>query len=148
MTEPVPDKPKRLSLSQIVELLLTRGGAGDRSSVTLTQNASGGTQIEVKVRTGDDDEIATVDAATEKATALYEQLRERYPRNDTHDDADITLTRNAKGETQISVAVKTSSHGFTSLDDAAEHALEVYDRTRARYPMADGHTAKPGSVAS
>jgi hypothetical protein len=138
---------KRLSLSQVVEMLLTRGGAGDRSSVTLTQNATGATQIEVKVRTGDDDDVATVDAATEKAVALYDLLRERYPHNAVHDDADITLTRNAKGETQISVGVKTSSRGFATLADAAAHALEVYDRTRGQYPMASGYSAKPGSVA-
>lgn len=140
------DRPKRLTLSQILEMMLTRSGVGDRSSVTLTQNASGETQIEVKVRTGDDDEIATVDAATEKAVALYDELRERYPRNGAHDNAEITLTRNAKGETQIAVEVKTSPHGIPSLADATEQALHVYDSTRMKYPMASGYSAKPGSV--
>lgn len=143
---PDPDRPKRLSLSQIVELLLTRAGAGERSSVTLAQNAAGVTQIEVKVRTGDDDDIATVDAATAKAQALYDALRERYPRDDTHDNAEVSLTRNAKGETQIAVEVKTSPDGIASLAEAARQAQEVYDAARREYPMADGFTAKPGSV--
>jgi len=114
--------------------------------VTLAQNAAGVTQIEVKVRTGDDDDIATVDAATAKAQALYDALRERYPRDDTHDNAEVSLTRNAKGETQIAVEVKTSPDGIASLAEAARQAQEVYDAARREYPMADGFTAKPGSV--
>lgn len=140
------ERPKRLSLSQIVEMMLSRSGAGDRSSVTLTQNASGDTQIEVKVRTGDDDEIATADAASAKATALYDQLRERYPRNDAHDNAEAALTRNAKGETQITVAIKTAPHGFTSVEGATTELQQVYDQLRMQYPMADGYSAKLGSV--
>ena len=146
MTETITQAPKRLSLSQIVELLLTRGGAGDRSSVTLGTSSTGETQIEVKVRTGDDEATATVEDATEKAMALYDKLRTRYPRNGGHDNAEISVTRNAKGETQIAVEVKTNPHGLVSLETAAKRALEVYDSTRAKYPMADGYTAKPGSV--
>lgn len=72
------DAPRRLSLSQIVELLLTRGG-GEHSSVTLTRNSKGSTQIEVTVRTGETDELATVDQAAAKARAVYDELRDEYP---------------------------------------------------------------------
>ena len=72
------DAPRRLSLSQIVELLLTRGG-GEHSSVTLKSNARGETQVEVTVRTGETDELATVDQAAAKARDVYDELRAAYP---------------------------------------------------------------------
>lgn len=72
------DAPRRLSLSQIVELLLTRGG-GEHSSVTLTRNAKGLTQIEVTVRTGEAEDVATVDQAAAKARKVYDELRTTYP---------------------------------------------------------------------
>lgn len=72
------DAPRRLSLSQIVELLLTRGG-GEHSSTTLTRNSKGETQIEVTVRTGESDDVATIEAATAKARAVYDELRQAYP---------------------------------------------------------------------
>lgn len=72
------DAPRRLTLSQIVELLLTKGG-GEHSSVTLTRNAKGLTQIEVTVRTGEADDVATVDQAATKARAVYDDLRLAYP---------------------------------------------------------------------
>lgn len=70
------EKPKRLTLSEIVVALLARGG--EHSSVKLSRNAKGDTQIEVTVRSGDQD-VPTVDEASEKAAELYDALRERYP---------------------------------------------------------------------
>ena len=68
----------RLSLSEIVTLLLSRQ-QGERSSVTLSRNAKGVTQIEVTVRTGDTHEsIPAVDAEA-AAVAIYDGLRARYP---------------------------------------------------------------------
>lgn len=145
MSEPTPERPKRLTLSHVVEMLLSRG-SGDRSTVTLARNAKGDVQIDVTVRTGDHDEIATVDDAARKAREVFEQLRAKYPTSDGHDNASIEFTRNAKGETQITVELKTSEGGAVTLEEAAERALDVYDSTRAKYPMADGYTAKPGSV--
>lgn len=84
MPEPMPETgsetapAKRMSLSQIVELLLARSPR-DHSSVTLTRNAKGETQIEVVVRTGDEGEIVTPDAALVKAKELYDDAREAYP---------------------------------------------------------------------
>lgn len=72
-----PDaRAKRMTLSQIVELLLTRG-QHDRSSVALSRNAKGETQIEVVVRTGEG--VETVEHACVTAEVVYETLRARYP---------------------------------------------------------------------
>lgn len=73
-----PEKPKRLTLSEILALMLQRGGS-DRSSVSLTRNAKGQTQIEVTVRTGNQDDAATAEQAATKATTIYDALRWRYP---------------------------------------------------------------------
>jgi hypothetical protein len=69
--------PKRMSLSQVVEALLQRGGS-EHSSVTLTRNAKGETQIEVVVRTGEAGDVTTIEEAEAAAIAVYDRLRERY----------------------------------------------------------------------
>lgn len=76
VTPASPDRPKRLSLSEIVALLLTRGG--EHSNVRLSRNAKGDTQIEVVVRTGDDG-IDTIGQAAERARQLYDELCSTYP---------------------------------------------------------------------
>jgi hypothetical protein len=73
-----PDHPKRLSLSEILTLMLQRGGS-DRSSVSLARNAKGQTQIDVTIRTGNQDDAATAEQAMAKAVTLYDALRYRYP---------------------------------------------------------------------
>lgn len=139
------DKPRKLTLSQIVEMLLTRG-AGDRSVVSLTRDARGDTQIEVRVSTGADGEAVTVEDAERKALAVYARLREAYPLNAGHDNASVELTRNAKGETQIDVQVKTSEDGYTSLELAEGRAIETFERLRMRYPLSSGYvSATPNS---
>lgn len=139
------ETPKRMTLSAIVEMLLTRG-MGERSSVTLTRTASGDTAIDVKVRTGDDGETVTVEDAERKAAAVYDRLAALYPPRDTHGGSEVSLTRNAKGETQVAVEVKTSED-LRTVGEAGAAAQREYDRLRAKYPMADGTTARPGSVA-
>lgn len=69
---------KRMTLSNVLELLLTKSG-GEHSSVTLTRNSKGDTQIEVVVRTGDAGAIGTADEAYAKAVELYDRAREQYP---------------------------------------------------------------------
>lgn len=69
---------KRLTLSQIVEALLQRGG-GEHSSVTLSRNAKGETQIEVAVRTGETSGLETIEQAEAAAQAVYDRLRIAYP---------------------------------------------------------------------
>jgi hypothetical protein len=72
------DAPRRMSLSEIVELLLTKGG-GEHSSVSLSRNAKGETQIEVTVRTGEGGEVTTARQAAAEAQTIYDQLRSAYP---------------------------------------------------------------------
>lgn len=134
-----------MTLSAIVEMLLTRSTA-ERSSVTLTRTAAGDTSIDVRVRTGDDGDTQTVEQAADKARAVYDRLAAVYPARIAHDGGEVTLTRNAKGETQVAVEVKTGEYVAT-VGEAGATAQREYDRLRARYPMADGLTAKPGSVS-
>ena len=81
----VPDaKPRRITLSELVEQLIaaqSRHG-GERSSVKLTRNARGDTQIEVTVRTGDSSGIETVEDCAAEANRVYESLRMLYPMSD------------------------------------------------------------------
>jgi hypothetical protein len=65
-----------MTLSAVVERLLERGSS-DRSSVTLTRNAKGETQIEVIVRASD--VLLSVNECELAACAVYERLRARYP---------------------------------------------------------------------
>src|SRR5207244_12067809 len=51
---------KRMTLSQVVEALLNRGG-GERSSVALSRNAKGETQIGATVRTADTGAVETIE---------------------------------------------------------------------------------------
>lgn len=74
--EPAPTK--RMTLSQVVEHLLTRGSS-QSSSVSLTRNAKGETQIEVVVRTDAELGIHTPDDAGRVAELVYDRLRTVYP---------------------------------------------------------------------
>jgi hypothetical protein len=74
------ERPKRLSLSQIVEGLLARG-AREHSSVTISRNARGIPQFEVSVRTGDSEDVPDANAAYRKACELYDALDQKYPFN-------------------------------------------------------------------
>lgn len=77
--EPAEAAPaKRMTLSQVVEALLQRGG-GEHSSVTLSRNAKGETQIEVAVRTGETSGLETIEEAEAAAQAVYDRLRAAYP---------------------------------------------------------------------
>ena len=73
----VREAPKRLTLSEIVELLLQRSPS-DHSSVKLVRNAKGDTQIEVHVRTGEPG-LETIAEARQIAQTHYDELRRLYP---------------------------------------------------------------------
>lgn len=77
--EPVAarEAPRRLTMSQIVELLLTRQ-VSEHSTVKLTRNAKGDTQIEVSVRSGEPG-IETPEQAQAKAQQVYDHLTGLYP---------------------------------------------------------------------
>lgn len=73
-----PAPTRRMSPSRMLELMLSRG-TREHSSVTLSRNARGETQIEVVVRTDDSGLVPTVDDAAAKARELYDDLRAVYP---------------------------------------------------------------------
>lgn len=131
----------RLSLSQILEMVLTR--ASDHSTVTLSRNAKGETQIDVQIRTGSQDDITTVEQAEQAARAIYNRLRDEYPLPVKGDEGEITLTRNAKGDTQIAVELKTGTTEETlTIEQARDRASDVYEQLRGRWPAADGTVGK------
>lgn len=56
-----------------------------------------------------------------------------------HGTSSVTLARNAKGETQIEVVVRTAEDGDVRTAEEAEAvAQRAYDRLRSRYPMSSG----------
>lgn len=139
----IPERPKRLTLSEIVALLLQRGP--DRSAVTLTRNAKGGTQFDVVAR------AETVAEAETQAREVYDRLAADYPAPDSHfGGSQVGLVRNAKGDTQIDVTVKVEGGDAESVARAQAEAADVFDRTRARFPMASGSVGagKPTEKAS
>lgn len=73
------ERPRRLTHSEIIGMLLSRSERRPTSTVTLTRNAKGETQIEVTVPTGVTDEVATPNDAAELCAAIYSQLRQQFP---------------------------------------------------------------------
>jgi hypothetical protein len=81
---PVPDdKPRPLRQSEILRTMLERDKAraagSEHDSVRLARNAKGDTQIEVVVRTGDAEDVQTIEAAAAKAQEVYDFLGRMYP---------------------------------------------------------------------
>lgn len=65
-------------------------------------------------------------------SAILEILLQRGGGERSH----VSLTRNAKGETQIDVTVRTSDDGSVSTAaEALAEAMRLYDLARAAYPM-------------
>lgn len=144
MSEPTP-QPKRLTLSQIVERLIDRPSRSS-SSVAISRSSSGAIGIDVSVAVGEETFPATVQDAAAVATEVFDALRALYPEPEPHDQAEVTYTRNAKGDTQVSVSAKTTPTGTRTLADLEAETRKVYDAGRMKYPMADGHSARPGTV--
>lgn len=71
---------ERPTYSDLIDRLLSvmTRTAGERSSVKLTRNARGDTQIEVMVRTGEHD-IGSIDGARLEAKRQYDLLAAAYP---------------------------------------------------------------------
>lgn len=129
-TETDTPRPKRLSLSEILEMVLTRSSS-DRSTVALTRTASGEMVIDVKVS------AETVEEASATAETEMARLAALYPRSEQGNEPTVSLTRNAKGDTQVDV----KGVGWDAMQT-------VYDKARMAYPMANGLTARPGTVAT
>ena len=68
-------RPHRLSLSDVLTLVLSRG-SGERDSVELTRNAKGETQIVVVARTREGETLEDVGV---RARDEYDRNRMRYP---------------------------------------------------------------------
>jgi hypothetical protein len=51
----------------------------------------------------------------------------------------VKLTRNARGDVQIEVSVRTGEGGLETADDAAAKARELYDGLAEQYPLGDGN---------
>lgn len=133
------ETPHRISLSRIVELMLTR--PTDHSTISLSRNARGDTEVSVAVRAHGE---LTVEGAELLAQTVYERLCQFYPVSSEQDEgqASVSLTRNAKGETQIDVGVR----GKGEPRDVAGAVRVEYDRLRSAYPMASGFVgAQPES---
>lgn len=69
-----------------------------------------------------------------------------------HGPSSVTLARNAKGDTQIEVVVRTAEGGdVQTIDQAEAAAILVYDRLRRMYPNAAGSAGgmgeKPGATS-
>lgn len=79
--QPEPLPRRRITQAEIMEQLigaLSRSGQ-DHSSVRLSRNARGDTQIEVVVRTGDTPEVQTAADCSERARQIYDHLCGLYP---------------------------------------------------------------------
>lgn len=59
----------------------------------------------------------------------------------------VTITRNAKGEVQLEVVVRTAEQGdVQSADDAAAKAEAIFDGLVAKYPLSSGVTFNRGGA--
>jgi hypothetical protein len=124
------EKPKRLTHSQILEMLLLNRAA-QRCQVTLSVQANGDVLAEVRAVA---DDVQDAEAA---ALAALARLRPILPSATAmFEPGKVGLTRNAKGETQIDLEVK--SDGTRGLSGVADDAAEEYERLRARFPLANG----------
>lgn len=50
----------------------------------------------------------------------------------------VKLTRNARGDTQLEVSVRTGEDGIETVDQAVAKATSVYDQLRIDYPLGPG----------
>lgn len=75
MSAPEKPRPVRLSLSDVLALLLTKPTRGEET-VTLKANAKGDTQIEVTAREREGESLADV---AERVSKVYDGLCELYP---------------------------------------------------------------------
>lgn len=136
------EQPRRLTLSRIVEMLLTRA-TREHSAVSISRSTSGVIALDVTVRTGDDETVASVEDAERKACEVFERLRASYPEPNGHDAAEVAFTRNAKGDTQVTVSAKTTGHGEATLPALVQYVQTVYDSARMRYVIEHGDEATP-----
>lgn len=68
---------KRMTLSQVVERLLDRGGS-QHSSIDIGRTAGGKVTIGVSIRTSPDGEATTVAEAEQLAQDVFDRLERKY----------------------------------------------------------------------
>lgn len=131
-----PIQPRRYRMSDALSdamVALASRGPSRQNSVRLIVQANGDVLPEVTAVHDD------LQEAERQALEVLRSLQRHLPAvTPPPDSLKVSLTRNAKGETQIDVEHKG--------DDADTRAMNVYESLRARYPLADGkatHDAPP-----
>ena len=99
-----------------------------RPMVTISRDANGSYGYDVRVTADDADDAATI------ALAIEHKLAELYPpAAPTPERHKVSLTRNAKGETQIEVKVHTDDAAIPTPADAEKVARAIYDALTETY---------------
>lgn len=130
MSAPEPDTQPRRSYRQgdaLRDALAALNRAASRPSVSISRDASGHYSYDVRVT--NDSATLALTTAREIEQELAAQFPAAEPAPERHK---VSLTRNAKGETQIDLDGKWTD--ADELTTVAEH----YETLRARYPLADG----------
>lgn len=77
---------------------------------------------------------------------LVRAFVERMQASAGGEHSSVELARNARGDTQIKVTVRTGEHeGVETAEQAAAKAKEVYDLLRSFYPMRSPDDGKVGA---
>lgn len=134
-TAPQEQRTPRMTLSRVVELALQRGSS-NRSHVVLSRDREGNAAFSVTVYADDSGEQVAVEEAETQARAIFDRLSQRYPITPPHADADVTLTRNAKGQPQFSATVKTDDAELQTIDAMVKRAHALYRELHDRLPFA------------
>ena len=125
-----PDETPRHPYRQgdaLKDALAALNRAPSRPQVTISRDGNGNYSYDVRV-TAD-----AVGEAYDAAQGIANMLENIYPAADPAPERHkVSLTRNAKGETQIDLEGRYSDQA--DLEAVAAH----YETLRARYPLADG----------
>jgi hypothetical protein len=102
--------------------------APSRPTVTISRDGNGNYSYDVRVP-ADDPQLALA-----QAMEIEAQLFIQYPPDDEGSlyTSKISATRNAKGETQLDVEVKSETAGPQHVADAV---AQTYDALREQYPL-------------
>lgn len=126
-TEAVQPRRSYRQGDALKDALAALNRAPARPMVTISRDANGSYGYDVRVTADDADDAATI------ALAIEHKLAELYPpAAPTPERHKVSLTRNAKGETQIDLEGR-----YTDDADLIATA-ERYESLRSRYPLADG----------
>lgn len=91
--------------------------------------------------------VGELDVGRPKRVTLSEIVEQLIAAQSKHggERSAVKLTRNARGDTQIEVTVRTGdSTGIETVDDCAAEANRVYEALSLVYPMGRARTASKG----